>query len=150
MRYEVENALKYLENVHTKTFESNQVSEKESTKINIEFTDKLLSENKISDSGNGKLTCKEIINSEAIKMTALITLINTLGKEAYAYIAVRADHLKIFQTAINAGKSINLDEYGKIIESGYGQPSEEVKAKMTKEYGFDHENGVSLPIMIPE
>lgn len=34
---------------------------------------------------------------------------------------------------------INLSEYGKIIHSGYGEPSEELYQEMERKYAFDRE-----------
>ena len=36
------------------------------------------------------------------------------------------------------------EDYGIVLESGEGEPSDEIKVKMTKEYGFNHEAMLDL------
>jgi tetratricopeptide (TPR) repeat protein len=60
------------------------------------------------------------------------------GDGIYAYVAVRADKLEAFMES-QKQPPFFPDEYGIIIESGEGEPSEEVKQRMTREYGFNHE-----------
>jgi len=63
------------------------------------------------------------------------------GDEIYAYVALRADKLEAFMEA-QKQPTFFPDDYGIIIESGEGEPSEEVKERMTREYGFNHEQMV--------
>lgn len=56
----------------------------------------------------------------------------------YAYVAVRADKLESFMEAQKSG-TFFPEDYGMILESGEGEPSDEVKTRMTQEYGFNHE-----------
>lgn len=56
----------------------------------------------------------------------------------FAYVAVRADKLEPFMEAQKSG-TFFPEDYGMILEAGEGEPSDEVKARMTKEYGFNHE-----------
>lgn len=65
------------------------------------------------------------------------------GKKIYAYLAIRADKLQAFMDAQQTG-TFYPEEYGMVLESGEGEPSEEVKQKMTKEYGFNHEAMLDL------
>lgn len=66
------------------------------------------------------------------------------GAKIYAYVAIRADKLEEFMEAQKNG-IFYPEEYGVILESGAGEPSDEVKKKMTTEYGFNHEAMVDIP-----
>ena len=68
---------------------------------------------------------------------------NDDGQPIYAYVGVRADRLEDFMQAQNSG-TFYPEEYGVIIESGEGEPSEDVKEKMRKEYGFNHDTMVDI------
>lgn len=65
------------------------------------------------------------------------------GKKIFAYVAIRADKLETFMAAQKQG-TFYPEDYGVVIESGEDEPSDEVKAKMTKEYGFNHEAMMDL------
>lgn len=60
------------------------------------------------------------------------------GKKIYAYVAIRADRLEAFMEAQKKG-TFYPEDFGIVIESGEGEPSDEVRARMTSEYGFNHE-----------
>ena len=60
------------------------------------------------------------------------------GGAVYAYVAVRADRLNEFVEA-QKQEPFYPDEYGVIIESGVGEPSEEVRTRMERDYGFNHQ-----------
>jgi hypothetical protein len=66
------------------------------------------------------------------------------GAPLYAYVGVRADKLKAFMEAQQAD-SFYPEEHGVVIEAGEGEPSAEVRAKMEKEYGFNHDGVVNVP-----
>lgn len=66
------------------------------------------------------------------------------GKPIYAYVAVRADKLEEFMTAQKEG-TFYPEDYGVIVESGEGEPAPDVRARMEKEYGFNHEAMVDIP-----
>ena len=65
------------------------------------------------------------------------------GQKIYAYVAIRADKLEAFMEAQKKG-TFYPEDYGVIIESGEGEPTDETKQKMTKEYGFNHEAMVDI------
>jgi hypothetical protein len=65
------------------------------------------------------------------------------GKKIFAYIAIRADKLESFMEAQKQG-TFYPEDYGIVLESGEGEPSDEVKHKMTTEYGFNHEAMLDL------
>jgi hypothetical protein len=66
------------------------------------------------------------------------------GKPIFAYVGVRADKLKEFMEAQAKGL-FYPEEHGVIVESGYGDPSPEVRQKMETEYGFNHEGMLDIP-----
>lgn len=66
------------------------------------------------------------------------------GAPIYAYVGVRADKLKEFMEAQNSGM-FYPEEHGVIIESGHGEPDAEVRMKMERDYGFNHEGMLDIP-----
>jgi len=66
------------------------------------------------------------------------------GKPIYAYVGVRADKLEGFMQAQQSGM-FYPEEHGVIIESGEGVPNEEVRARMERDYGFDHAGMLDIP-----
>lgn len=59
------------------------------------------------------------------------------GRKAWYFIRVDSPKVSAFHRAIKSG-NINLDEYGEILDSGYGeQPPESVKQFMRDKYGFN-------------
>jgi hypothetical protein len=66
------------------------------------------------------------------------------GKPIYAYVGVRADKLKEFMEAQQSGL-FYPEEHGVIIEAGHGEPDAEVRAKMERDYGFNHEGMLDIP-----
>lgn len=66
------------------------------------------------------------------------------GEDAYLYIAVPKDRMEPFAVAMRTQSSMNFEEYGEILASGYGEPDDETKAWMEKNYAFDHANAMQL------
>lgn len=91
-----------------------------------------------------KLTKTEQIIAEKTVCVLLVRGENNEGKKIYAYVAIRADRLQEFMDAQKKG-AFYPEEYGIIVEAGEGEPSQEVKEKMTKEYGFNHDEMVDIP-----
>ena len=60
------------------------------------------------------------------------------GERIYAYLAIRADRLAEFMEA-QKDSPFYPEEYGVIVASGTGEPNEEMRARMTHEYGFNHD-----------
>ena len=85
-----------------------------------------------------KLTRTEQIIAEKTVCILLVRGENPEGSKIFAYVAIRADKLESFMEAQKQG-TFYPEDYGIIIESGEGEPSEEIKKKMTQEYGFNHE-----------
>ncbi len=66
------------------------------------------------------------------------------GQPIYAYVGVRADKLQAFMEAQQNGL-FYPEEHGVVIESGTGVPNDEVRARMEKDYGFNHEGMLDIP-----
>ena len=66
------------------------------------------------------------------------------GAPIFAYVGVRADKLKEFMDAQQSGM-FYPEEHGVIIESGHGEPNAEVREKMERDYGFNHEGMLDIP-----
>ncbi len=65
------------------------------------------------------------------------------GGPCYAYIAVNGGDLERYKTLMEKPSGASLEEMGriaKVLKTGRGTPSDEVKQQMKDEYGFDHEN----------
>ncbi len=91
-----------------------------------------------------KLTLSEQIIAEKTVCVLLIRGDNAEGKRIYAYVAVRADRLEEFMEAQRKGL-FHPEDFGIVVESGEGEPSEEVRKKMTEEYGFNHDAMIDIP-----
>lgn len=91
-----------------------------------------------------KLTRSEQIIAEKTVFVLLVRGENPDKSPIYAYVAVRADKLEEFMEAQKTGM-FYPEDYGVIIESGEGEPTPEIRAKMEKEYGFNHELMVNVP-----
>jgi hypothetical protein len=91
-----------------------------------------------------KLSRSEQVLAEKTMCILLLRGDDVDGGKIYAYVAIRADKLEEFMAAQKKGV-FYPEEYGVIIESGSGEPSDEVKQKMTSEYGFNHESMVDIP-----
>lgn len=85
-----------------------------------------------------KLTKTEQIIAEKTVCVLLVRGENPDGGKIYAYVAVRADKLEAFMEAQKQG-TFYPEDYGIVVESGEGEPSDEVKHRMTTEYGFNHD-----------
>lgn len=94
-----------------------------------------------------KLTRTEQIIAEKTVCVLLVRGENPDGNKIFAYVAIRADKLEAFMEAQKQG-TFYPEDFGIIVESGEGEPSDEIKAKMTKEYGFNHD--AMLDIADPE
>lgn len=90
-----------------------------------------------------KLTRTEQIIAEKTVCVLLVRGESPEGKKIYAYLAIRADKLEAFMEAQKQG-TFFPEDYGIVLEAGEGEPSDEVKHKMTTEYGFNHEAMLDL------
>ena len=85
-----------------------------------------------------KLSRSEQIIAEKTVCILLVRGETPSGDKIFAYVAIRADKLEAFMDAQKKG-TFYPEDFGIVIEAGEGEPSEEIKAKMTSEYGFNHE-----------
>ncbi len=90
-----------------------------------------------------KLTKTEQLIAEKTVCVLLVRGETPDGKKIYAYVAIRADKLESFMEAQKSG-TFYPEDYGIVIESGEGEPSAEIKKKMTDEYGFNHESMLDI------
>lgn len=90
-----------------------------------------------------KLTRTEQIVAEKTVCVLLVRGESPDGKKIYAYLAIRADKLESFMEAQKQG-TFYPEDYGIVLEAGENEPSDEVKLKMTQEYGFNHEAMLDL------
>lgn len=85
-----------------------------------------------------RLSRSEQIIAEKTVCILLVRGETPTGDKIFAYVAIRADRLESFMEAQKKG-TFYPEDFGIVIESGTGEPSDEIRAKMTAEYGFNHE-----------
>ena len=90
------------------------------------------------------LTRSEKLLAEKTVCVLLVRGEDPDGQPIYAYVAVRADKLEEFMSAQQSG-IFYPEEYGIIVESGSGEPTDDVKARMETEYGFNHDAMLNIP-----
>lgn len=90
-----------------------------------------------------KLTKTEQIVAEKTVCVLLVRGESPDGKKIYAYLAIRADRLEAFMEAQKQG-TFFPEDYGIVLEAGEGEPTDEIKQKMTQEYGFNHDAMLDL------
>jgi hypothetical protein len=86
-------------------------------------------------------------HQRTLEKTVCIMLVmgeNPEGGSIWVYVAVRADKVAEFMEAQKSGL-FYPEDYGVIVEAGDGEPSPEIRKKMTDEYGFDHDNMIYFP-----
>ncbi len=91
-----------------------------------------------------KLSRSEQILAEKTVCILLVRGESPENTPIYAYVAVRADRLEEFMTAQNSGM-FYPEDYGVIIESGDGEPEQDVRERMERDYGFNHQMMVDIP-----
>lgn len=90
-----------------------------------------------------KLSRSEQVLAEKTVCVLLVRGESPEGSKIFAYLAIRADKLESFMQAQKSG-TFFPEDYGVVLESGEGEPSEDVKLRMTQEYGFNHEAMLDL------
>jgi hypothetical protein len=58
------------------------------------------------------------------------------GERCFFYVFIDKDKVDKFRKIPKKTK-LDLLDYGKVVESGFGEPSEEIKKKMKEEYNFE-------------
>lgn len=91
-----------------------------------------------------KLSKTEQIIAEKTVCVLLVRGEDPNGKRIYAYVAVRADKLEEFMEAQRKGL-FHPEEYGLVLAAGENEPDQEVRERMTREYGFNHDAMMDIP-----
>lgn len=91
----------------------------------------------------------ELSRSEKILAEKTVCVLLVRGEDPdgvpiYAYVGVRADKLKPFMDAQESGL-FYPEEFGVVVESGHGEPTAEVRERMERDYGFNHEAMLDVP-----
>ena len=63
---------------------------------------------------------------------------NSSGQNVFHYAAIKEESIDKFLQAVNSQKPYDIKDYGMVIESGLDEPADEIKDKMEKMYGFNH------------
>ena len=82
-----------------------------------------------------------------IPFNYIVILLNGIDmndKNIYHYAAINEDRIEAFTNAVRSGQPYDLKDYGIVLQSGTGQPSDEVKEKMEKQYGCNHKSIVTI------
>lgn len=91
-----------------------------------------------------ELTRSDKILAEKTVCVLLVRGEDPQGEPIYAYVGIRADKLNEF-IAAQAKGLFYPEEHGIVVESGFGEPSDEVKARMERDYGFNHGAMTDIP-----
>lgn len=91
-----------------------------------------------------KLSRSEQIIAEKTVCVLLVRGESPEGSPIYAYVAVRADKLEEFMEAQKSGM-FYPEDFGVIIEAGEGDPTDEIRERMERDYGFNHKMMIDIP-----
>lgn len=61
---------------------------------------------------------------------------NSFGDIIYSYVEVTLPNIKLLYSALNSGEDFTPSDFGKVLEAGKGEPSEELKAEMATRYNM--------------
>lgn len=63
---------------------------------------------------------------------------DSTGRWAYYFVLVEAPKEQAFLTALKSDETIDLEDYGKVLASCYGEePNQQVKDMLKEKYGFE-------------
>lgn len=82
-----------------------------------------------------------------IPFSFIIALVNGTDDnddEVFHYVAIKEEKIEDYLTAVKLDSPYDLADYGIIIESGYGTPDSELKDKMQRLYGCNHDSMMKL------
>jgi hypothetical protein len=91
-----------------------------------------------------KLSRSEQIIAEKTVCILMVRGEDPQSKKIYAYVGIRADKLEDFMEAQRKGL-FYPEDYGVVLASGEGEPDEETRERMTREYGFNHQAMIDIP-----
>ncbi len=92
----------------------------------------------------GQASPGQRVIAEKTLCVLLVSGENEEGSPIYAYVGVTRDRLDEFIAAQESG-TCYPEDFGRIIESGEGEPPEDVRLKMEIGYAFDHEALMGIP-----
>jgi tetratricopeptide (TPR) repeat protein len=98
----------------------------------------------VKDEVDAAALLQALENAEKTVCILLVRGDSPKNERIFAYVAVFASRLEQFMLA-QKQDMFYPEDFGKIIESGTGEPSPEVKQKMETEYGFNHQAMVDIP-----
>lgn len=84
---------------------------------------------------------------EQIARTTVLTLVKAQSEDGtpyYAYAAIPANRLEELIHVQQSGKVYKLQDYGRILAAGAGEPPPETQKAMEEKYGFYHERIITL------
>ncbi len=87
----------------------------------------------------GGLTYQEKIAAQRAFFVLLYQNFNTRGEKVYAYLQISGAKMRELKKAMTTGRPYNLRNYGAVIASGFGDPTEEIKQKIAQEFDFKPE-----------
>jgi hypothetical protein len=93
---------------------------------------------------SNRLSTVQRLIAEKTVCVVLVRGENSEVNQMFAYMAVRADKLPKFIEAQNSGM-FYPEDFGVVIEAGEGEPSPEIREKMRREYGFNHDSMLDIP-----
>jgi hypothetical protein len=78
---------------------------------------------------------------------ALVRGEDAQGASIFAYVAVQAANVEDFMKAQESG-TFYPEDYGVVLATGKGEPTEELIRKIEQDYGIDHDQMVNMLISI--
>lgn len=89
------------------------------------------------------LTHKEKLDAANIAFITFVAGKNAKGEQTYCYVGVLGNKMQEFMAASQKNRFAPSD-FGTIIKSGIGEPTDDVKEYMTREFGFNHDTKVKI------
>ena len=62
------------------------------------------------------------------------------GRPYYHIVLIYPSMREAFLKAVNSGETYNLNDFGTIVHSGWGEPSEALKQELFQEYGLTYDD----------
>ena len=75
----------------------------------------------------------------------LLQSVDANGEPAYAFLKLRGDRLPALRDAM-AREQFRPSQFGEILAHGTGTPTDEIYQTMQRDYGFNREQMLSLPL----
>ncbi len=96
--------------------------------------------------GFGKYVSPDLVDDEFLDTEIIILLqgTNLYGDQVYAYLKLIGSDLKNLFAKMQAGENFKPTDYGTVLASGSGVPSQEIRVEMREKY-----NMIDVPITVP-